>query len=63
MNIILFVIYSYILRSFGDSNLVKFAESSDSRSGLFDEQAPAGDELGGRATLFDEFLCRSENNS
>jgi hypothetical protein len=60
MNIILFFIF---FRSFGDSKLVKFAESSDSRSGLFDEQVSAGDELGGRATLFDEFLCRSENNS
>jgi hypothetical protein len=63
MNITLFFIYSYILRSFGDSKLVKSAELSDFRSGLFDEQVSAGDELGGRATLFDEFLCRSENNS
>jgi len=60
MNIILFFIF---FRSFGDSKLVKSAVLSDFRSGLFDEQAPAGDELGGRATLFDEFLCRSENNS
>jgi len=60
MNIILFFIF---FRSFGDSKLVKSAELSDFRSGLFDEQVSAGDELGGRATLFDEFLCRSENNS
>jgi hypothetical protein len=60
MNIILFFIF---FRSFGDSKLVKSAELSDFRSGLFDEQVSAGDELWGRATLFDEFLCRSENNS